>query len=59
MPELNTPRNLQLFFWARILRRSYVGHDNLKVELLAFSYHKVPLTSHIHENDQEDVVQKN
>ena len=31
LSELNTPHQLSLFFWARILRRPYVGHDNLDV----------------------------
>ena len=36
LSKLNTPHQLSLFFWARIPRWSYVGHDNLKVELRVF-----------------------
>ena len=43
LSELNTPHQLSLFFRARIPRRPYVGHDNLKVELWVFSNYKVPL----------------
>ena len=39
-------------------RRPYVGHDNLKVELRAFSLYKVLMTFYIHENYREDVDQK-
>ena len=43
LSELNTPHQLSLFLWARITRRPYVGHDNLKVELRGFPHHKVLL----------------
>ena len=32
--ELKTPHILSLFFWARIHRGPYVGHGNIKVEIL-------------------------
>ena len=37
LSELNTPpKQLSLSFWARIPRRSFVGHDNLRVEVRVF-----------------------
>ena len=55
---MNTPHQLSLFFWARIPRRLYVGHDKLKVELRVISHYKVPLTFYIHENHEENIALK-
>ena len=55
---MNTPHNPSLFFLARIPRRPFVGHDNIKVEEQAFSHYKVPLTFYIHVNHQENVAKK-
>ena len=56
LPELNTPHQLSLFFWARISRQPYVGHDNLKVKLWVYSHYKVPWTFYIYENHQENIA---
>ena len=56
LSELNTPHQLSLFFGARIPRRPYAGHDNLKVELRVFSHYKAPLTFDIHKNHQENIA---
>ena len=48
LSELKTIHNLLLFFCARIPRQSYVGHNNLKVELQVFPNYEVPLTFYIY-----------